>query len=250
MRILALADEETKALWDFYDESLVNDVDIIISCGDLPADYLEFLVTITKKPVFYVPGNHDKKYEDDPPYGCDNLDGTITVYNGIRFLGLGGSYRYKPGPYQYSERQMKRRIRKLESLIQLYDGFDVLVAHSPLFEHGDGDDLCHRGFQAFNDLVKKYKPSYVLHGHQHLNYSFHSNRELTYEDTTLINAFRYYKFDFVPNEYRYTLPKSTPITTLSKSITKSKNMFSKKFMNQYQSYVDALKSENKKDTPQ
>ena len=46
MRILVVADEESKALWDFYDRSRTEGIDLIISCGDLHPDYLQFLVRI------------------------------------------------------------------------------------------------------------------------------------------------------------------------------------------------------------
>ena len=38
MKILLIADEEDKALWDYYDPARVSEVDLIISCGDLSPD--------------------------------------------------------------------------------------------------------------------------------------------------------------------------------------------------------------------
>lgn len=205
MKILAIADEESKYLWDYYDENLFKEVDIILSAGDLKAKYLSFLTTVSHKPVYYVPGNHDYRYEVEPPRGCDCLDDVMFVYNGIRFLGLGGSYRYKKGPYQYTEREMAKRIRHLKVLIHQFGGVDILVTHSPALGHGDGDDLCHKGFDAFNNFIKTYKPSYMIHGHQHLTYS-HSIKRIDYVDqTTIINAYNYHLFDYEPNGF--TLPK-------------------------------------------
>ena len=70
MRVLVVADEESKSLWDHYAPEKLEGVDVIISCGDLSADYLEFLVTMVKCPVLYVPGNHDYRYVEHPPGGC------------------------------------------------------------------------------------------------------------------------------------------------------------------------------------
>ena len=113
MKILAISDEEIPALWDYYTPGRLDDYDLIISCGDLKADYLSFLVTMAHCPVLYVHGNHDGSYDRFPPEGCDCIDDQIVEYRGLRFLGLGGCRWYHEGPYQYTEVQMRRRIRKL-----------------------------------------------------------------------------------------------------------------------------------------
>lgn len=107
MRILAIADEESAYLWDHFEKSKLENIDLIISCGDLEPTYLSFLATFTSAPVVYVHGNHDTKYDKIPPEGCTCIDDKIFVYKGIRILGLGGSMRYKPGAYQYTERDMR-----------------------------------------------------------------------------------------------------------------------------------------------
>ena len=64
MKILAIADEESKYFWDFFEKSKLDGIDLIISCGDLDPRYLSFLVTLSTVPVLYVHGNHDGKYEE------------------------------------------------------------------------------------------------------------------------------------------------------------------------------------------
>ena len=98
MKILAIADEESKYLWDYFEKSKLEGIDLIISCGDLDPRYLSFLATFTSAPVLYVHGNHDDKYERIPPDGCICIDDKIYVHEGVRIMGLGGSMRYKPGP--------------------------------------------------------------------------------------------------------------------------------------------------------
>ena len=80
MKIMAIADIESKALWDHYNLNRLEDTDLIISCGDLDSRYLSFLVTCTNVPLLYVHGNHDNHYAKLPPEGCIDIDGKIFVY--------------------------------------------------------------------------------------------------------------------------------------------------------------------------
>lgn len=199
MKILAVSDEECAALWDHYAPGRLSEYDLIISCGDLKADYLSFLVTMGRCPVLYVHGNHDTSYDNYPPEGCDCIDDGLVVYNGIRILGLGGCLRYHPGDYQYTERQMARRIAKLHWKIRRLGGIDIVVTHAPPLGVGDDADPAHHGFEAFLELIDLYKPKYLLHGHVHLRYNPHTGekpvRENQYEGTSVINVSERYVLD-------------------------------------------------------
>ena len=197
MNILVLADEESKYLWDYFEKSKLDGIDLIISFGDLKPQYLSFLATFAKVPILYVHGNHDAVYDETPPDGCICIDDDLYVYKGIRILGLGGSRCYNFGTYQYTEKEMRSRIFKLRRKLRKYGGFDILVTHAPAFELNDGEDLPHRGFEAFRDLLDKYRPKYFLHGHVHLTYNWQQQRECTYNDTTtVINAYERYLFEY------------------------------------------------------
>ena len=200
MRILAIADEESAYLWDHFEKSKLEGIDLIISCGDLHPHYLSFLATFTSAPVLYVHGNHDGKYEQIPPEGCICIEDQIYVYNGIRILGLGGSMRYHPGTNQYTEREMRRRISKLWFQLLRHRGFDILVTHAPAYQINDGRDLPHQGFKAFIDLLEKYRPRYFLHGHVHLSYGRAHKRYDKYQDTQIINAYERFVFDYEDDE--------------------------------------------------
>ena len=200
MKILAVADEESKALWDYFDKSKLEGIDLIISCGDLDPRYLSFLATFTTVPVLYVHGNHDGKYDQVPPEGCICIEERIYVHKGVRILGLGGSMRYKPGPHQYTERQMKQRVAKLWLKLLRNRGFDILVSHAPAYQLNDGRDLPHQGFQAFRTLLEKYKPKFFLHGHVHMSYGRKHKRYDRYLDTHVINAFERCVFDYEKDE--------------------------------------------------
>lgn len=195
MKILAVSDSECPALWDYFQPKRLADIDLILSCGDLDAEYLSFLATFCKGPVLYVPGNHDSGYEKKPPEGCICVDDNIFQYQGLRILGLGGSMRYKPGPYQYTERQMKVRTMKLWPKLCRRRGFDILLTHSPASGLGDSDSLAHRGFASFLPLLDRYEPAYFVHGHVHLNYNPGAKRIRQYGKTTVINAWERYVFE-------------------------------------------------------
>lgn len=204
MKIMVIADEESKYLWNHFDKSKLDGADLIISCGDLDPRYLSFLVTLSAVPVLYVHGNHDEKYEQIPPEGCTCIEDEIYEYEGIRILGLGGSMRYTGGAHQYTEKEMQKRVRKLRWKLWRKKGFDILVTHAPAYQLNDGRDLPHQGFKVFRDLMEKYRPRFFLHGHVHMNYGRNQKRYDRYQDTHVINGFERYVFEFgeVSNERR------------------------------------------------
>lgn len=195
MKILAIADHESALLWDYFDRSYLEGIDLILSCGDLKPQYLSFLATFTQAPVLYVHGNHDDRYEETPPDGCICIEDKIYVHEGVRILGLGGSMRYKPGDHQYTQVEMRRRVRRLWWRLRRSKGFDILLTHSPAFQLNDGEDLPHRGFEVFRTLLDKYKPTFFVHGHVHLNYGRKYKRLCAYNETQVINAYEKYVFE-------------------------------------------------------
>ena len=195
MKILAISDVESPALWDYYTPGKLKEYDLILSSGDLKADYLSFLVTMSRCPLLYVHGNHDSSYSRKPPEGCDCIDDHFVVYNGLRILGLGGCRWYHPGAHQYSEREMRRRIRKLRFLLWRNKGVDIVVTHAPPAGVGDLPDNAHQGFETLLELIDKYHPQYLLHGHVHLNYVPDQIRERDYHGTQVINVCERYVLD-------------------------------------------------------
>ena len=192
MKILALSDEEYPGFYDYYTPGVLKEYDLIISCGDLKASYLSFIVTMARAPVMYVHGNHDTGYERNPPEGCDCIDDQLIVYNGLRILGLGGCRMYRPGAHQYTEKDMRKRIRKLRWKLWWHKGVDIVITHAPPQGVGDCDDMAHRGFEAFLQLIDKYQPKYLLHGHTHLSYGINKTREREYHGTKVINVCQKY----------------------------------------------------------
>ena len=199
MKILCIADEELTIFWDSYVPGRLKEYDLILSAGDLKAAYLSFVVTMARAPVMYVHGNHDTGYAVTEPEGCDNIDAQIVEYKGLRILGLGGCLWYRPGDHQYSEKQMRKRIRKLRWQIAQYGGVDIIVTHAPPRGVGDSEDRAHMGFECFLDLIDTYKPRYLLHGHVHMSYGMHIQRQREYHGTQVINVCGKYVVD-IPRE--------------------------------------------------
>ncbi|MCM1272024.1 MAG: metallophosphoesterase family protein [Clostridium sp.] len=192
MKILLLADEESKYYWDFFEKKKLENIDLIISCGDLAPQFLSFLATFSKVPILYVKGNHDYCYDETPPDGCICIDDDIYVHEGVKIMGLGGCMSYNYGPLQFTEEEMKKRAKKLRRKAKKLGGIDVLITHSPAYRLNDGQDLPHTGFQVFLDLMDEYKPQLFAHGHVHINYGRDFKRESTYNGTKVINAFEKY----------------------------------------------------------
>lgn len=201
MKILAISDEPCQALWEYYTPGRLSEYDLIISSGDLKASYLSFLVTMARCPLIYVHGNHDESYAKAPPEGCDCIDDQFVVYNGLRILGLGGCPWYHPGQHQYTEREMRRRIRRLRYQLWKHKGVDIVVTHAPPRGVGDLDDRAHQGFEAFLELIDRYHPQYLLHGHVHLRYSHGLSRENAYHGTRVINVCERYVLEVPDKDY-------------------------------------------------
>lgn len=202
MRLLAVADEVAEALYGDTLRELRPDV--IVSCGDLPFDYLENLVSRTDVPLLYVPGNHDPElklgdstfeglsanFDGTGPPGCVNVDGRIEKAAGLSFAGLGGSVNYNGGPNQYTQRQMRTRAWRLCWRARLRRRrVDVLLTHGAPAGLGDGDDPAHAGFEALNTLVVRLGPRMLIHGHVRM-YGPRTG-DLRLGETQVVNAIPY-----------------------------------------------------------
>jgi len=198
MKILAISDEVVPQLYNTCIETRCADVDLVLSCGDLPPYYLEFIVTVLNVPLYYVKGNHDHEprpcfVSTDPmpsygpaaipgPGGCVNVDGRVVEHNGLLIAGLEGSMRYKPGPYQYTQKEMMYKVARLGPklfLRRILKGrwVDILITH-------------HTGFRAFLRFMRYYKPQYLIHGHSHV-YDRRQPRTTRYGETVVVNAHPY-----------------------------------------------------------
>jgi Icc-related predicted phosphoesterase len=204
MIILTVSDKVEGVIYSSAIKRLFADVDLVLGCGDLPHYYLEFIVTMLGKPLFYVIGNHAnavrKVYaprgEWEYPGGCVNLDGRVIRHKRLLLAGLEGSIRYNNNPYfQYTEREMMQKVWSLTPALvwnRLRYGryLDILITHAPPRGIHDKEDRCHWGFDAFRTFMDRFRPRYLIHGHVHV-YNPSEPTESVYKHTTVINTYGY-----------------------------------------------------------
>jgi Icc-related predicted phosphoesterase len=191
MKILTVSDRVEPVLSTAFDPERFAGIDLVVSCGDLPPEYLSSLAAALRVPCFYVKGNHDIRYESKPPLGCTDLHEKLIRVEGIRLLGLEGCRWYNGGPQQYSERDMKKMIRGLRPRLWVGKGLDIVFTHAPPRHIHDEEDLCHRGFRTFRWLIDKYSPRYFIHGHIHALFTEPSQRITTVNKTKVVNSYGY-----------------------------------------------------------
>ncbi len=194
MKLLCISDRVERLLYGPNLNAYAADVEAVVSCGDLPFAYLEYIITFLGVPVYYVLGNHDPAPDSkEYPGGCTPLDGRLVNIGGVTLAGLSGSPLYSYGPNQYTERQMRWRAWTLSARLWrkrlLGDHTPVVfVSHSPPFGLGDRKDLVHTGFQSFVGLIDRHHPEFWLHGHIHL-YGPNDHRETSRGETRIRNVY-------------------------------------------------------------
>lgn len=168
-----------------------HDVEVLVSCGDLPAAYLEFVTSVLNIPLLYVRGNHDTGYDERPPGGID-LHRHYMEYHGVSFYGIEGSLKYNNSPIQYSQFDMEQFVLKSAMPLMFrrtrkHRAVDIFVTHAPARGIHDLPDLPHRGINAFLQFMNWYHPKYMLHGHVH-TYDRRTTVMTQYGDTCVINV--------------------------------------------------------------
>jgi uncharacterized ParB-like nuclease family protein len=140
------------------------------------------------KRCYYVRGNHDIIYNEEPPLGCVNIDGNVINHEGIRILGLEGSMWYGGRGVEYTDWQMRWKVWKAKFQIWRRRGVDIVLTHAPPKGIHDGKDLCHTGFYSFLKLIGKYRPRYFIHGHTHESYGYSREKITQVQGTKVVNV--------------------------------------------------------------
>ncbi|HQE25343.1 MAG TPA: metallophosphoesterase [Candidatus Atribacteria bacterium] len=208
MKILAVSDRIDPRIYNDFCRERFKDVECVISCGDLPEHYLDFIVTNLNVPLFFVHGNHDYSGGKKVLAGGTNLDEKVITYRGVIIAGLEGSYWYNGGLHQYTEREMYfKYLRLLPKLwwSRIHRGrfLDILVTHAPPQGVHEGSDLAHRGFSTFTHIIQKYRPRYHLHGHVHI-YDRNQSRESQLFHTTVVNCYTHRIIEINPAQLSST----------------------------------------------
>jgi Icc-related predicted phosphoesterase len=177
LKVLAVSDLVDSRLYNSHGPAQVEPPDLILSCGDLPGYYLDYLVSLLNAPMYAVHGNHDAPRPLEGSAALDTcgarwIGGRAVRAQGVLLAGFDGSLRYNDGPYQSTQLEMHFAVRQLVPWLMLNRVrfgryLDVLITHAPPRGIHDLPDVCHTGFDAFNWFLRRFQPRYHLHGHIH-----------------------------------------------------------------------------------
>jgi uncharacterized protein len=206
MRILTISDKVEPVLYGPHIRERVGRIDLILACGDLPYYYLEYIVSLLDRPLYFVHGNHDRtaaQMQDQHALAgagvftwATNLHVRTVNHEGVLLAGLEGCRVYNPGaPFQYSETEARWQVRRLALRLRLNRlrygrSLDILITHAPPRGIHDGEDLPHQGFESYLGLLRACRPALMIHGHQHV-YDRNEVTETDYEGTRIINTYGY-----------------------------------------------------------
>lgn len=199
MKILSLSDIVLDSVYTPSLRYRYGDVDLVLGCGDMPYYYLEFVVDVLNKPVFFVRGNHanvveySHRGERTSPHGAVDLHRKIIQHKNLIFGGIEGGLRYRPGPFMYTQGEMWSHVFSLvpgmlANYIRYHRFIDIFVTHSPAWKLQDREDLPHQGIKAFRWLISVFKPTIHFHGHIHL-YRQDEPYTLNFGATRIINTY-------------------------------------------------------------
>jgi Icc-related predicted phosphoesterase len=216
LKILCISDQIDPLVYSAGIKERFADVDLILCAGDLPLDYLDFVISSLNKPLLFVFGNHhtnDMRFfrkiwnstiidNFGEFHGCGavHLGSKVVSEGNFIVAGLGGSMRYNNGLNQYTDFQMFIEAAKLIPRLlwnRIFHGrfLDILLTHAPPKGIHDKNDKCHWGFKAYLWFMKTFKPKYLVHGHIHL-YDLCDKRCTKWENTTVINAYSHYVLNY------------------------------------------------------
>jgi len=235
MKILCVSDQIDPIVYSANAKERFSDVDLILCAGDLPMDYVDFIVSTLNKPTYFVFGNHDLKefgfyhktrnstlrsYSSGGFRSDDMSHSHGATYLGFKtinekslsivgedgkktpllMLGISGSIRYNNGEDQYTDFEMFIKLLKLIpnlffNKIRYGRYLDIFLTHATPRKIHDLEDPCHKGFPCFNWFIEHFHPKYMIHGHIHL-YNPQATRVTVHNGTTIINAYSKYIFDF------------------------------------------------------
>lgn len=195
MKILSVADRVEKDLLESVGGGpAIDGIELILSCGDLPPEYLTALRNRYETPLLYVLGNHDLRYRESPPSGCVPVNRRLVKTGKMKIVGFSGSRWYNGAINQYSEEQMAGFIGKLRFTLWRQKGVDLVLTHAPPRFIHDAEDRCHRGFRTFRRFIDKYQPRFFIHGHIHSLFADDKERITLVNSTSVINSYGYYVF--------------------------------------------------------
>jgi uncharacterized protein len=203
VHVLSISDRIVEWIYSPAIQACCPETNFILSCGDLPYDYIEYAISNLNRPGFYVRGNHDRDIlhnigmKTTHPNGGIDLHRSVYRFDGILLAGIEGCIRYSPGPYQYTQTDMWMYVfglvpRLLYNRRKYGRALDIFVSHAPPWGIHDQPDWTHQGVKAFRWLLEVFQPAYHFHGHIHL-YGPEQKQESVFNHTRVINTYSYRK---------------------------------------------------------
>ncbi len=225
LKVLSVSDRIDSRLLEKDTYEKYKDIDLILSCGDLPYYYIEKLFQLYEVPVLYVRGNHDPRVEygkSGPLYGPRggiDLHNRVVVLNDLIFAGFEGSLPYKEGPFLHSQSEIWRNVLSIVPRLvwnRLVHGryLDVVLTHTPPRGIHDQETNVHGGYYAFLWLIKIFKPTYFFHGHIHV-YTEDEIIETVIGETKVINTYGHRKGLLRPGQRHYAHKEKPYIPSLA-----------------------------------
>jgi Icc-related predicted phosphoesterase len=228
MKILCVSDQIDPLVYSTQAKERFSDIDLVLAAGDLPSDYIDFIVSTLNKPTYFIFGNHNlrefgyyhRQKQHRGPHPTIQTENYLDmkgsfggIYVGFKSLkdknllvesekgkkrpfliaGVSGSIRYNNGLNQYTNSQMFLKLlglipRLILNKLRYGTYLDVFLTHAAPRHIHDKEDPCHKGFECFNWFIKKFQPTYLVHGHIHL-YDMNTPRKTLVGKTTVVNAF-------------------------------------------------------------
>lgn len=231
IKILCVSDQVDPLIYSSNLKKAFSDVDLILCAGDLPMEYIDFIVSTLNKPAYFIFGNHHVKefaHYHRTVNSLIDISGTGisraghgAVYVGFKNIrdynfsvvnpatgkktpllisGASGSMRYNKGQGQYTDSEMFFHLIRMSAgllwnKLRYGRAVDIFLTHAPPQGIHDRTDICHRGFRCFLWFMKKFKPKKLVHGHIHI-YDTRTPRESVCGETDVVNVFGHYILNY------------------------------------------------------
>ncbi len=156
--------------------------DVCLLFGDHSIGDVEIILRyVNKEKIYALLGNHDNNYIDK--FNLKNLNGNVININGVKILGIQGSYKYKPDDFpSFTQKESIEFLNDKEKV-------DILVSHDAPYGLSGRNDVAHQGLFGILYYLFKNKVPYCIHGHLHTPY----NKEMI--NGTKVNC--YYMYNYI-----------------------------------------------------
>ena len=158
-----------------------EEYDVCLLLGDHSVgDVNTILKYVNEEKIYALLGNHDHNYIDK--FNLKNLNGQVVKVNGVKLLGIQGSYKYKPDDFPaFTQKESIEFLNNKEKV-------DILVSHDAPYGFSDKNDVAHQGLFGISYYLFKNRVPYCIHGHLHTPYK----REMI--NGTRVNCYNMYDY--------------------------------------------------------